>query len=306
MKKGFTLIELLAVITILAIIALIIVPVTLNLVKKSKIKSLETSAYGLIDSAEYYKSSALLNKTKKYPKTFESSNNYDGLEIKGEKKDGIVKIHKDGKIAVALYDNNNCAYKSKDEDEVTVEEGVDKDACINKLIVPICVFKSGTIYDCDVNDEETKEFYLVEETSDTSIFMLTTNLDDNVYTWSETDAKIKSLNTDWSNVKVSIPTSDNVSRISSEYNCWTKSTPNSSVIEINSQYNPVITPRSNIFDDVIASPVVPEPTDCTCVKIVGDNYWACIDGPNSSKNRYPIRPTIIVSKSLVKTSVNNT
>ena len=48
MKKGFTLVELLAVIVILALIALITIPVILNVVEKSKVKTYQRSidSYG--------------------------------------------------------------------------------------------------------------------------------------------------------------------------------------------------------------------------------------------------------------------
>lgn len=308
MKKGFTLIELLAVITILAIIALIIVPVTFNLVKKSKAKSLETSAYGLIKSAEYYKSGTLLNKNKKYPKTFESPN-YDGLEINGQKKNGIVKIYKDGKIAVAIYDNNKCAYKTKNEEKVIVGDVKEQSECLNKLIIPICLFKENSIYECDVNDELAKEFYKVNEKDDTVIFMSTTNLDDNIYNWNETKNKISNLNENWTNVKVSIPTSAEVYEAmkikSDDYTFWTKTSPSGVLTEIDSKYDSIIMARENKFKNIIATPVVPARTDCNCVMIVGIKNWVCIDGQDSINTKYPIRPTIVVPKSLVKSSSEN-
>lgn len=47
-KKGFTLMELLAVIIVLAIIALISIPIVMNIIKESEKKSVENSANGYV------------------------------------------------------------------------------------------------------------------------------------------------------------------------------------------------------------------------------------------------------------------
>ena len=49
-KNGFTLIELLAVIIVLAIIALIAMPIIFNVIENAKLKALENSTYGVIDA----------------------------------------------------------------------------------------------------------------------------------------------------------------------------------------------------------------------------------------------------------------
>ena len=60
-KKGFTLIELLAVIIVLAIIALIAMPIIFNVIENAKIKSLENSAYGVVDAVRLYYMENLMN-----------------------------------------------------------------------------------------------------------------------------------------------------------------------------------------------------------------------------------------------------
>ena len=67
---GFTLIELLAVIVILAIIALITVPLILNVIETAKRGSFKDTAYGLIESAELYYSKQQLNGNNIGSKTF--------------------------------------------------------------------------------------------------------------------------------------------------------------------------------------------------------------------------------------------
>ena len=60
-KKGFTLIELLAVIIVLAIIALIAMPIIFNVIENAKLKSMENSAYGVVDAVRLYYMENLLN-----------------------------------------------------------------------------------------------------------------------------------------------------------------------------------------------------------------------------------------------------
>ncbi len=59
-KKGFTLIELLAVILILSIIALITVPVIMNIIERANKSAFKDSAYGIIKAGELYYTDKLL------------------------------------------------------------------------------------------------------------------------------------------------------------------------------------------------------------------------------------------------------
>jgi prepilin-type N-terminal cleavage/methylation domain-containing protein len=60
MRKGFTLIELLAVIVILTIIAFISVPLILNVIDNAKKGAFKSTAYGIIEAAEFEFSQNLL------------------------------------------------------------------------------------------------------------------------------------------------------------------------------------------------------------------------------------------------------
>ena len=60
-RNGFTLIELLAVIIVLAIIALIAMPIIFNVIENAKIKAMENSTYGLIDAVRMQYMESLLN-----------------------------------------------------------------------------------------------------------------------------------------------------------------------------------------------------------------------------------------------------
>ena len=59
-KNGFTLIELLAVIVILAVIALIAVPRIIEILNKSRLSAAEDSTMGIVEAAESYVTSFML------------------------------------------------------------------------------------------------------------------------------------------------------------------------------------------------------------------------------------------------------
>ena len=63
-RNGFTLIELLAVIIVLAIIALIAMPIIFNVIENAKLKALENSTYGLIDAVRMQYMENLMNSTR--------------------------------------------------------------------------------------------------------------------------------------------------------------------------------------------------------------------------------------------------
>ena len=60
-RKAFTLIELLAVIIVLAIIALIAMPIIFNVIENAKVRALENSTYGVIDSVRLQYMEDLMN-----------------------------------------------------------------------------------------------------------------------------------------------------------------------------------------------------------------------------------------------------
>ncbi len=62
-RKGFTLIELLAVIVILAVVALISMPLVLNTIDKARMGAFKATANNVKDSAEYYQEKGLMNGT---------------------------------------------------------------------------------------------------------------------------------------------------------------------------------------------------------------------------------------------------
>ena len=83
-KKGFTLIELLAVIIILAIIALITVPVIMNIIEKSNKAAFKDTAYGIIKSGELYYANKLLEPNGMNEDVTFTFPEAEGLDIKGK------------------------------------------------------------------------------------------------------------------------------------------------------------------------------------------------------------------------------
>ncbi|MDD3453060.1 MAG: type II secretion system protein [Bacilli bacterium] len=126
MKKGFTLIELLAVIVILAVIALISVPMIMNIIEKTKLGALEDSAYGIIESGNFYYSSNIQNGLDTIEFTCDKNgcvNDDEKLSYKGIIDSGKVKIYSDGKISICIENGKNAAIKNATDTKVTSSMG---------------------------------------------------------------------------------------------------------------------------------------------------------------------------------------
>ena len=125
-KKGFTLIELLAVIVILSIVALITISLVGNIIKTSKKGALTSSANGLIEAANLYYATKMIDEQE--TKTFVCSENGcfsgdDKLEYKGSIKEGRLTLYSDGKVSVCIEDGENASLKLAEQNTVTTEEG---------------------------------------------------------------------------------------------------------------------------------------------------------------------------------------
>ena len=129
-KNGFTLIELLAVIVILAIVALISVPIILNIIENAKKGALKDSAYGIIDAAELYYAKELtkvntdtISFTITGGKFVLDSDGTTELSFKGEMP-RLGNVGVDGrKTFIRITDGSYCAYKSIDDLDVNVIKG---------------------------------------------------------------------------------------------------------------------------------------------------------------------------------------
>ena len=121
-RNGFTLVELLGVIVVLAILSLITIPIISNVVNDVRIKSLQSSAYGLIEASNLYYVSKGVNTTIRFDKT-EEKDTLKELSYKGVVKEGTVIIDKIGKVTVCITDGKNSAYKNNNENKVTTVKG---------------------------------------------------------------------------------------------------------------------------------------------------------------------------------------
>ena len=138
-KRGFTLIELLAVIVILAIILLITMPIVLNVISEARKGAFESSARGLIKTAENeYMKNALSgnNETKTY--VFEDYEQTEGdLEFSGkEPRNGYIHVTTDGNVAAVLEDGTWLVKKGLDEKDITIEvlSGQDIETTFNTIL----------------------------------------------------------------------------------------------------------------------------------------------------------------------------
>jgi len=117
-KKGFTLIELLAVIVILAVIALITIPIILGVIKTAEKNAFKNSVYGIYDAIDYYYATNL-NETD-LAKEFNFSKTVP-LKYKGEKMvSGKITIDEKGNKIVSFVTNGKyCANGTNNDIEVS-------------------------------------------------------------------------------------------------------------------------------------------------------------------------------------------
>src|SRR5574344_287283 len=124
-RKGFTLIELLAVIVILAVLALIIIPVISNVISEARISADLRSAEGYVSAAKnYYANSTLKNSPL-------DVNVIDSLELSSKKaSDGsVVIVNSDGTIDMAIIINDRCYKKTASQSIKDIEVSEDLDNC---------------------------------------------------------------------------------------------------------------------------------------------------------------------------------
>ena len=121
-RNAFTLVELLGVIVVLAILSLITIPIISNVITDVKIKSLENSAYGLIEASNLYYAQYGANNNLRFNITgnkVQSSDTDKLLTYRGSVKEGTVIIDKSGKTTICITDGTNSAYKNYNENRVT-------------------------------------------------------------------------------------------------------------------------------------------------------------------------------------------
>lgn len=125
-QKAFTLIELLAVIIILAVIALIAVPIIGNIIEDFKENALKDSAYGLVEASNIYYTKTLDNELTE-PVSFDFVDNNQTseakLDFKGKINNGKVILNTDGNVVLCISDGKYYAYKEITESDVVTGKG---------------------------------------------------------------------------------------------------------------------------------------------------------------------------------------
>ena len=133
-KKGFTLVEVLAVITILAIIALIATPMVLNIVKRAQQGAFLRSVDNVIKAGELFYLDAEIQGIKGDTRfecvdnkcSSDKTNRFGeilALEVKGDMGEGYVIVTSDGDIELALERSKYCATKYRFGEEVNIIQG---------------------------------------------------------------------------------------------------------------------------------------------------------------------------------------
>lgn len=127
MKKGFTLIELLAVMVVLAVLAIIAVPSVLKIIETSKMGTFKDGGLGILSAAKQsyvkYAGREMIVHMNDNIIYLDDEKTTDKIEYKGIKpKGGYVKVSKEGKTSMAIYNDKYCAYKRESADEVSVKK----------------------------------------------------------------------------------------------------------------------------------------------------------------------------------------
>ena len=171
-KKGFTLIELLAVIVVLAVVALISMPLVLNTIDKAKKGAAIESANGVISAAENKYMSSMITGDKDTRFDFPSDTK---LSIKGTKPtSGTVVVDKNGNVSATLEINGYCIEKTfsesspkvvekspctiSDSELIEAEKYKDSvlngaDPVINSDLVAVTIENDGTVKKADIKKE---------------------------------------------------------------------------------------------------------------------------------------------------------
>ncbi len=189
-NKGFTLIELLAVIIILAIIALITVPVIMNIIERANKSAFKDSAYGIIKAGELHYADKLLTTegmTNDITFTFPDAT---GLDIKGSRpKSGNMKVTKEGKIELAISNGKYCARKSINDNDVTIDDNIDSCSLIkgpnpiittNNSCLTDGICENGTKLNVKVNEKENYDFYVIKDDGEELTLIMNKNIGNTV------------------------------------------------------------------------------------------------------------------------------
>lgn len=132
-NKGFTLVELLAVITILAIIALISTPIILNITKQTRENAFIRTCNSIVTATRNYQMEKEANNVDAANLTINFPDDADFLDLRSGKvpDGGTVKINDKGQVQLRLWQDQNkiCAVKSDTDKKVKIDRNIAKANC---------------------------------------------------------------------------------------------------------------------------------------------------------------------------------
>lgn len=166
-QKGFTLIELLAVIIILAVLAALVTPKVIVMLREAEQNTKKTSVEGLIKAASYQYAN---NEASSYnqPTIIDYTNgtNLDYIDYKGEKPTGgQVKISINGDVSVAVKIGDECYKKSANSTEITVSQYLERTCKINQIVTIITQQIPGRLTPGDEVAIGDEHFYVISSNS---------------------------------------------------------------------------------------------------------------------------------------------
>ena len=132
---------------ILALIALIAMPIIVGVINDAKKNAFKDTAYGVIEAGKLYYAGEFGNDSFA-GKTFDFTENIDELKLSGEKPaGGNFVINKEGKYAMAIYNKEKslCALKEYEEEEIKVINYKEDDCKVSlpsKLAVQVITDKN--------------------------------------------------------------------------------------------------------------------------------------------------------------------
>ena len=165
----------------------------------------------VVNKFEMYKFKKIVNKGVETGELYYSENK-DNLKdltinlpeeniIKEKSLNGKLVVTKDGKTALAIHDNKYCAIKSVDEEEIKINSDIENcvmpKTSISELNVNLeseneCIkynekCANGTLVNVKVNENDTYDFYVINDTGDKLTLILNKNLGSTISWITESD-----------------------------------------------------------------------------------------------------------------------
>jgi len=148
-KRGFTLVELLAVIAVLSVILVIVVPKISNTVYESRKKIFKSNASIYMNKVKYIhqnNNAGELNSSNIVYKIIDGKLNYNGTEIDAVdaklEGNGFVELDESGRTRVSIKNEDFCAIKDFNSNEIVVTD-YDGDTLCGEVYIPLYVELNG-------------------------------------------------------------------------------------------------------------------------------------------------------------------